>query len=621
MHAGNVITNDAAKLVILESWAAEDNWEAVGKALADWPDAKGLGFDYYRAVVDGNHDKASQILANGSSPVGIVEAKLYEAGKLAESGDRNAAERLWRAITDDTNSTRRAFAAAAANLMDATLLRRAYNSAMSLHERLSCALTLGQALLKSNETAEEGATLVRSAVRDSPDIEGAIDAFLAIAEADLAAGRWKSAADVYAEAAEIWPKAAKRSSVHDGRGWALMKLGRLEEALTAFTRAEELAKDDYEKAAASLKQADVLSELGRNDEAMMKYRSVVKNYPTAPFAERIRRLVAVRENETKGREHYKNFRFEEARRAFAEVGKEDPAKRPRMDFYEVLCLYGQGADSEAAEKATRLATDCPNAEVRAEVTLWLAKFKYNQRDWKSSARLFITCADSNINTPQEAEALMWAARASLAGNDFTQAISLSTRLVKSHGKSPLKTSALLVQAEALIELARFDEAVLVLDSIIATQGITPSERTKAKTMRADALYAMGPDNPALYNVALEAYREIRFGDNLQPSERLRISFKIARILEKLKRLDEAIDQYYTHVILAYRTGRINHERFSEEARAAYSRAAFRLAEEFESRGRDSQAAAVLQLVAESDVPAASEAAKRLERIYKKGLFQ
>ena len=71
----------------------------------------------------------------------------------------------------------------------------------------------------------------------------AIDAFLAIAEADLAAGRWKSAADVYAEAAEIWPKAAKRSSVHDGRGWALMKLGRLEEALTAFTRAEELAKD------------------------------------------------------------------------------------------------------------------------------------------------------------------------------------------------------------------------------------------------------------------------------------------------------------------------------------------------------------------------------------------
>lgn len=620
-HAANVVTNDAAKLVILESWAAEGDWSAAAKALAQWPDAKGIGFDYYRAVVSGNHDEAARILASGASPAGVVEAKLYEAGKLAESGDRSAAETIWRAITSDTNATRRAFAAAAANLMDATLLRQAYKSAMSLHERLSCALKLGQALLKTKDTADEGAHLVREAVRDSPDIDGAIDAFLAIAEADLAAGRWKNAADVYAEAVEIWPKATKRASVHDGRGWALMKLGKLEESLESFKRAEELAVDQYEKAAAALKQADVLSELGRGDEAMTKYRSVVKTYPDAPFAERIRRLVTVRENETKGREHYRNMRFEEARRAFAEVAKEDPAKRPRMEFYEVLCLYGQGADSEAAGKASRIADECSDPDVRCEAKLWLAKFKYNQRDWKSATQLFVECAKACTDPERKAEALSWAAHAALADNDLTQAITSSTELVKNHPKSPLKVGALLVQGEALIELARFDEAVFVLDSVAATPSMRPEDRVKAKIMRADALYAMGADNPSHYQTALEAYREINFGEKLSISTKIIVAFKICRTLEKLKRTKDAIDQYYTQVIIPYRSGASGRERFTDEARSAYSRAAFRIADDCESRGLDSQAVSVLNLVVQSDVPAATEAARRIERISKKGLFQ
>ena len=69
-----------------------------------------------------------------------------------------------------------------------------------------------------------------------------------------------------------------------------------------------------------------------------------------------------------------------------------------------------------------------------------------------------------------------------------------------------------------------------------------------------------------------------------------------------------------------RDGRIKGERFGDEARASFSRAAFRLADEFESRGRDRQAVGVLRLVVESDVPAAEEAAKRIGRISTKGRF-
>ena len=84
--------------------------------------------------------------------------------------------------------------------------------------------------------------------------------------------------------------------------------------------------------------------------------------------------------------------------------------------------------------------------------------------------------------------------------------------------------------------------------------------------------------------------------------------------------DEAVEQYYAQVVVPYRDGRAKGESFDDDARAAFSRAAFRLADEFESRGREEQAVGVLWLVAASDVPAAEEAARRLERISRKGRF-
>ena len=77
--ASGVATNDAAKLVVLESWAGEGKREEIAKALEEWKDAKGPGFDYYRAIAAGDHDAAARMLKDGGSPAGIVEAKLMEA--------------------------------------------------------------------------------------------------------------------------------------------------------------------------------------------------------------------------------------------------------------------------------------------------------------------------------------------------------------------------------------------------------------------------------------------------------------------------------------------------------------------------------------------------------------
>ena len=73
-------------------------------------------------------------------------------------------------------------------------------------------------------------------------------------------------------------------------------------------------------------------------------------------------------------------------------------------------------------------------------------------------------------------------------------------------------------------------------------------------------------------------------------------------------------------MLAYRQGRLQGVRYDDDARAAFARAAFRLVDEYESRGQENRAMRILELVIASGVPAAKEAEKRLDRIQMRGKF-
>ena len=618
-HAG---TNDTeeARLVILESFAGEGKWDEIGRRLAGWKNAKGDGFDYYRAVVTGDHAAAMEILKRGGSSEGLVEAKLFEAETLAKGGKRDQANGIWREIVAATNVGMRVFAIASANLMDAALLRRAYAEVKDLSLRRTTGLRLGMALLREPKTAAEGKALIRSIVKDAPDVRGAREAFLAMAESEIAAANWTAAAAVYHEAIETWPDVAKAASVQEGRGWVLSKLGRNDEALEAFRMSGSLAKDDEARAVALVKEGDVLQEMGRSDAAMACYRSVLEKYPNAQVSKSLKSVVRIRELEARGRDLYRAFKFEEARAAFAEVGKADPSRRARMDFFSALCLYGQGRDEAAETEIRRLSEDDADAAVRREATLWLAKFLYNRRDWKEAERLFADSASRQADAERAAEALLWASRAAFSDGRFNQAIKISTEIAERYPNARVKSRALAVQGESLIELARFDEAVLVFDRISVSEDTSPDDLNRAKMLRADALYAMGADDPSRYVAALEAYQDIRFGGNLSAGDRLLVSYRIARSLDKLKRTAEALDQYYAQVVLAYREARLAGTYFTDEVRAAFTKSAFRLADEYESRGQERSAIGVLALVAESDVPAAAEAARRIDKMRNKGRF-
>lgn len=618
-HAAKAGDWDAPRLVQLESWATEGNWTEVANALARWPDATGAAFDYYRAVVRGDHAAAARLLAEGGSPEGFVQALLYEADSLARAGDVAGAKTLWHEVCAQSNVAARAFAVAAANLMEPELLRRAQEATASAATRRALTLRLGRTMLTAAESAVEGAALIRSIVRDAPDTPGARDALLDVADRELAAGNWKMAHTLFSEATEIWPDAARMAAVQDGLGWSLAELGRPAEALEAFERSEQVATNDEARATAALKQGDILSSLGRLDEAMSRYRLALSKYPETPAAARLGESLRIREREAQGRELYRTYRFAEARAAFRQVAAGDPSRALRMRFFEALCLYGGGEDEKAERQAESLLEDRSDPRLRADVLLWLAKFRYNRHDWKAAGRLFREASEvAELPDEKAADALLWAARAAFAESDYAAVIQLTTRLVERFPDLPVRLPALLLQGETLNEQARFDEAVLVFERVAAAADVTAADRARARRLKADALFAMGADNPARYTTALEAYRAILFGSALSPSEKLVVSFKIARVLEKLRRMDEAIDQYYTQVVLAYRRERLGHARLDDEACAAFSKAAFRLADEFESRGKGHQAVAVLDLVATSDSPAAEEARRRIRRMTEKG---
>ena len=647
---------EEGRLAVLESYARENRWKDVLGALEGFGNPAGEGFRCYRAsalLKTGNRAAARKCIEEApftdpsyAAAAGVVsaeialadgrvqdaamaiektgakgpDASMLLAEALKQSGDGKAAGRIWREIAVSTNVPERVRVDAASRLGDADVLRGVYGSVGNAGLKRIAGLNLGVALLSAKGGFEEGSRTIRALVREAPDTEGAKDAFLALAAACGAGGDWSAATEIYGIAAETWPDVEGSPDFHEGGGVALLETGKADEALVSLERAATLFVDSEARARSLVRSGDALARLGRPDEATARYREVLSKFPGTQAAKWAADVVRVRDLEEKGRSLYAEYRFAEAQSAFAEVAAADPSRAADMSYFRVLCLYGQGRDEEAAAAARAIADGDGPGAVRASARLWLAKLAYNSAKWKEAVALFSSYADAAPPPPSAPAALVWAARAAFADGDYPLAVSTVARHSEKFPSSPEKAAGMLVQGEALIEQARFEEAALVLERAALLSGPQSAERFRAQLLKADALFAMGADNPARYAAALETYRALLLGEALTPSERISLSYKIGKVLEKTGRMDEAADQYYTQVVLAYRDGREKGFKYDEGARADFSRAAFALSEDFESRGRDDQAEKILSLVVASGVPAAAEAGRRIERIRRKGKF-
>jgi tetratricopeptide (TPR) repeat protein len=560
--------------------------------------------------------------------------------------------------------------------------RSAYERAQLPETRRLAGFRLGDLLAANAATIDEGEGLIKALVREFPEHVASMQAQLKLADSLLQAKRPERAAAEYRIFLETYPSTSLDATVLQGRGWALMQLGRFTEAGGSFQRAAEVSADVSMKAECLYKQgdalladarfseasqvyaklaeaypqtvhadralfqsADCLERAGKRAEAAAQYRKVAEKFPDRDVAPKaLLRLAAVLSevgnfdeavrtytsvlgvfNQKgvrvdafmgRGKVYYRTYRFDAAMQDFASVAESDPTRRDEARFLLTLCLYGLGRDKEARAAAAAFLLDFPESSRLPDMMLWLGKFDFNRGKFEDARRFFLEYVARWPSNRWADAALLWSARAASGGADFTGAVELVTRLVRAYPQSTRVSEALLVQADALMELARFDEAVLLLDQVISQA--PDSEWSKMALMRkGDCLFALGADNGTRYQEALVAYRAMLEKGSLTPALTLNLQFKAGRCLEKMKRIDDAIDQYYSEVMIRYQNERAGGAWYDETSTSLFVRAAFNVAELYEQKGEPEQAVRILQRVVQAGVPGEEEARQRIERLRKK----
>ena len=650
--------------------------------------------DWARALEGfGEHQAAVSVLKTHGAVAAVGpagdEARLLAADISMRISDTAEAQAIWsRLVAAGSNTTENAFVTGATKLSELKFRAGATNEAISLArsavERASspankrtAGFCLGFELIADPATRAEGVAVVKDQVRSDPEANDSRESQLKLADTLLELGD-KTAATEYKVFLETYPDASQDFRVLEGRGYALLKLGKRSDAIGMFASAAKAATNATDKARCEFKQGEILLQDGKAEEAALVYAGVAERYAGEKIAEKamfsrgraldrcgkareaadvyreiakrggdyagdaalsaaaydtksgrvneaisiydkllsdpsVKPSIAVDARIGRGRARYSAYNFTDARKDFDAAAKESPSRADSLRFLAALCEYGLGRDDEAKKLATAVLSDFPKSPLAPEISLWLAKFEYQHSDYAKALEGFEHYAKTWPNEPHAAEAYVWAARAASAAGDFAHAVEVSSGVVKSKASGRVLAEGLLVQAEALMELARFDEAVVVLERVAQGETETPNA-IRAALLRADCLFALGADNEQRYEEALAAYREISRAASLSSGDRLSVSFKIGKTLEKTGRMADAIDEYYANVVLAFREARANGTWFDDRGRTFFARAAFALADYFEGRGDFTQARKILELVATAGVPASEEAYKRIGRI-------
>ncbi len=458
-------------------------------------------------------------------------------------------------------------------------------------------------------------------------------------------GLYTEASGVFQRAAELATNAVVKAECQYKQGDALLADERYGEAAAVYAQLAAEAPQSPLADRALYQSAECLERAGRLDEAGKAYRKVAERYPSRDVAPKaMLRLAALQTEATafdeavrtytallaafsqktvradalmgRGKVYYRTYRFDAAMRDFAAVAESDPGRRDEARFLLTLCLYGLGRDTEARTAGASFLVDFPESPRLPDMILWLGKFDFNRGQFAEARRFFMGFVTRWPGNGWADAALVWAARSAYGEADFTGAVETVARLIREYPQSLRRVEARLVQAEALMELARFDEAVLVLDQVV---GQAPDSEWggQARLRKGDCLFALGADNTLRYQEAMDVYRDLLQQASLTPTVVLQLHYKVGRCLEKMKRVDEAIDHYYSEVMLRYQNERARGVWYDESSASLYVRSAFNIAELYEQKGQPEQAVNVLQRLIQSGVPGGDEAGQRIDRLRKK----
>lgn len=445
---------------------------------------------------------------------------------------------------------------------------------------------------------EKAAGLVTDPVQCEPLLIKAADAYFANAQ-------YKLAEAAYGNILAKYPTSAMSPQVLYQSAECLARQTMRREAEGRFRELVRKTPSHPLAEQALMRIAEMKDEQGPAfvQEALTAYMEVMSVYPSGVlFAEALHRH---------GMAAYQMGDIDVALTDFSRVVKEFPASRvaPQAYFMRGWALYMRGQEEESLKVCKAFVESYPDSEWTPGVMFWIGEYAFNHGRYADAETQFIKLTDKSPQDPLAAQSLIWAGRAAMMQKEYLRAVESLSRMTRTYPASPYMAEARFLQADALSELGEFSRAILVFDEVIEKFPNSPLV-SAAWGRRGDCHFTLGATDPKRYAEAITAYRSVSRSQGTTFDLELQAEYKIGRCYEKMGKLPEAFEQYYTRVVCRY----LAEAQKDGAAALWFSNAASHAADILELEKNWKRAIKVLERVEGAQIPASADARKRIEQI-------
>lgn len=282
-------------------------------------------------------------------------------------------------------------------------------------------------------------------------------------------------------------------------------------------------------------------------------------------------------------------------------------------FMRAMCLYRLGRDSQAFELCEEFMSCHKDSLLAPVVRFWLGKFAYNSGDFKSAESEFLAFIEEYPQHELADDAVFRAGMTAVKRKEYLHAIELFGVLVKDFPESSYLAEARFNQGDAMSHLGKFSGAILVFDEIInnfSTSGLVPM----AWGRKGDCQFALGAGDAKRYKEAIRSYRVVTQSPQVRWDRILQAEYKIALSLEKSDQREDALDHYYSKVMVPFLLEREKGSVVAESAKVWFTRGALAAADIVTDKNDWRQLVRILNRIVEADVAVSADAKKRIKGI-------
>ncbi len=426
-------------------------------------------------------------------------------------------------------------------------------------------------------------------------------------DAYFANGQYKLALDSYDRFAKEFGDSDKIKSVSFQRAEALAGSGKTKEAEQQYM----LVADKY---GASNIGAESRLKIGkmkfdRKDVAgaVLDFESVMKAFPKTEYY--------VRALHGRAKTHFSTGAYKEALKDLELITSRHSGSVAAEDaIYEKgLCFHRMGEHAGTEKSFSELLAKYPESRWAPEVVFWQGEKDFNEGAFEKSEKVFTDFVEKYPDSVLVSEALLRSGMSASGRKEYVHAIELFNKLAKDHSSSVRIPDARFAQANALCELGRFSEAILPLDEII-NKYPDSALVIAAWGRKGDCHFVMGSEDKKRYEESIQCYRVVASSSKAIRSMVFQSEYKIGRSLEKMGKVNEALERYYSRVMIPFLEQKEGGEKHDESSRIWFTRASLGAASILESQKDWRRAANVLERLAGAGVPASKEAGARAKKI-------